>query len=32
MNFFGIMAQPLGVILKLLYGVIGNYGITLIIE
>ncbi|SFO30240.1 protein translocase subunit yidC [Eubacterium pyruvativorans] len=31
MNFFGIMAQPLGVILKLLYGVIGNYGITLII-
>ena len=31
MNFFGLFATPLGWILTALYGVIRNYGITLVV-
>ena len=31
MNFFGILAQPLGWILTWLYDLIGNYGIAIVV-
>ena len=31
MNFLGIIAKPLGMLLTLIYSLVGNYGISLII-
>lgn len=31
MNFLGIIAKPLGMLLTIIYSLVGNYGISLII-